>query len=109
MELTIAIAVTDAGRHTITLGGAIDMQSCPDLVSAGRAAVDAAGCSEIVLNLADVTFMDSIGIGAIVQLAGNATDAGLAFRLQDPSPRVMRILELTGLQNAWTIESVDTA
>src|SRR5664279_3152063 len=108
MELTIATAVTGAGRHTISLGGAIDLQSRADLVAAGHAALAAASCSAVVLNLAAVTFIDSTGIGAIVELARDAAETGVGVALQDPSARVMRILQLTGLQDAWTIESVAT-
>jgi anti-sigma B factor antagonist len=108
MELRIATAVTEAGRHTVTLEGAIDLQSRGELLAAGRSALAVPGASVLVLNLAGITFMDSTGIGAIVELAGETSDAGLVFALQDPSPRAARILELTGLRAAWTIEAADT-
>lgn len=47
------------------------------------------------------------GIGAMVELAGEATDAGIRFTLHAPSPRVQRILEVTGLLHAWPIEEAD--
>src|ERR1700748_3293168 len=107
MDLTLTTAVTEDGRHTITLAGAIDLESRTELINAGREALEAPGATGLVLNLADITFIDSTGIGAIVSLASDASDAEASFALQEPSARVTRILELTGLGDAWTIEPED--
>jgi anti-anti-sigma factor len=49
--------------------------------------------------------MDSTGIGALIDLAREADDHGKTFAIEEPSQRVLRILTLTGLQDAWTAQS----
>jgi anti-anti-sigma factor len=58
----------------------------------------------LVLDLAAVTFIDSTGLGAIVQIAGDAADADLGFVLARPSDRVTRILTASGMRDIWPIE-----
>jgi hypothetical protein len=41
----------------------------------------------------------------LVEVAGDAHDAGAPFALRDPSDRVMRVLTIAGLTDAWPIEN----
>lgn len=96
----------DADGHSIvTVVGAVDLTSRDTLLEAGRAALNADGAAALVLDLAGVTFIDSTGIGVLVQLAGDAADLQRAFTIAQPSPRVTRILEVTGLQQQWDIRA----
>jgi anti-sigma B factor antagonist len=104
MELSIDTTEDEAGRYVVVAKGAIDMQSRHALVSAGAAGLAAPDYQALVLNLADITFIDSTGIGALVELGRSATDAKRDFVISSPSPRVVRILQLTGLYDTWTIE-----
>lgn len=52
----------------------------------------------IVLNLAEVEFLDAGNIGLIHQARARARLRGTDVILQAPSPQLSRILELTGLQ-----------
>jgi anti-sigma B factor antagonist len=108
MDLTLRTDVDDRGRRIITLAGSLDLQSRTGLVAEGRQAATAEGSTGVVLNLAGITFIDSSGIGAIVELAGASADADISFSLQDPSARVSRILQITGLQEAWASEPAAT-
>ncbi len=107
MDLTISTEVTDQGRWLLRLTGALDLESRVQLTDVGHDAVTAEGATAVVVNLAAISFIDSTGIGAIVGLAGEAADGGIAFALQDPAPRVRRILQITGLLDAWPIEPAD--
>ena len=60
----------------------------------------------MVVELSDVTFLDSTGIGALVELGRDAEDANAQFVISDPSPRVMRILEMTGLDSPRTLQKL---
>ena len=100
-------AGTDAhGRALLRVSGAVDIQSREALLTAGRAALQNK-TQALVVELSDVTFLDSTGIGALVELGRDAEDAETQFVVSDPSPRVMRILEMTGLDSAWPIEITD--
>lgn len=104
MDIDVTTSSDAGGRHVLDVAGAIDVQSRTVLLTEGRAAL-AEGATGLVVDLADVTFIDSTGIGALVELSHDAADAGATFTLRDPSPRAVRILDMTGLATVWPIES----
>ena len=106
MNIGIESATDDAGRCVLRVSGAIDVQSRAALLPAGRAALET-DSPALVLDLDDVSFLDSTGIGALVELSHDAEDAQVAFALRDPSPRVIRILQMTGLGDTWPTEFSD--
>jgi anti-sigma B factor antagonist len=93
------------GRHVVTVAGAVDIASRAVLLDDARAALATPGTKQLVLDLEQVNFMDSSGIGALIELGGDAQDAGIDFALRRPSARVRRVLQVTGLLDSWTIES----
>jgi anti-sigma B factor antagonist len=103
MNIGIEAGTDDRGRAVLRVSGAVDIQSREALLTAGRAALENKA-PVLVVELSDVTFLDSTGIGALVELGRDAEDAEAQFVVRDPSPRVMRILEMTGLDSAWPIE-----
>ena len=58
---------------------------------------------EIVLDLANVSAMDGAGIGMLAFLQGRTRGTGLRLRIQNPSPRVRQLLELTNLDSILEI------
>ena len=105
MDLSLTEATDVPGVGVLTAAGSIDLLSREALVNAGRHLLDADGTKRLVLDLDGVTFIDSSGIGAVIELAGVATDRQCAFALRSPSARVRRVLDITGLADAWEIES----
>jgi anti-sigma B factor antagonist len=105
MEIAITTSVDAESRAVVTVAGSLDLETRDALRDAGQAALAADSANALVLDLAGITFIDSTGIGALVGLAGDAADVGRAFSLRDPSPRVTRILTVTGLINEWTIDA----
>jgi anti-sigma B factor antagonist len=57
----------------------------------------AASPRSITLNARGLTFIDSAGLQALLQARAAATDAGVAFRVSEPSPALRRIAEMTGI------------
>jgi anti-sigma B factor antagonist len=57
----------------------------------------ARGFTEVVLDLRDVTFMDSTGICLLLRLQGAAERDGTSFSVCTPSAPVQRVLALCGL------------
>ena len=106
MNIGIESATDDSGRCVVRVSGAIDVQSRGALLSAGRAALET-DAPTLVLDLGEVTFLDSTGIGALVELSHDAEDAEVGFALRDPSVRVIRILQMTGLGDTWPTEYSD--
>jgi anti-sigma B factor antagonist len=108
MDLRIDLD-SEPSRQLLRLSGALDLQSKTALLDAGRSAIVAGSGGAIVLDLSEVTFIDSSGVGILVALSGDAEDAGVDFLLRDPSRRVWRILEVTGLSDRWRVEHSSTA
>jgi anti-sigma B factor antagonist len=105
VDLTITTSVDARNRGIITAVGSLDIATRDALLEAGRAILDNSVLNGLVLDLAGVGFIDSSGIGVIVEIAGDATDLERSFAIANPSERVTRILEVTGLLREWTIEN----
>jgi anti-anti-sigma factor len=103
MDLTITESTAAGGTHVLLLAGSVDLASKAGLVEAGRRAVLEHGAQQLTLDLAEVSFLDSSGLGTLIELAGLAADRGCSFALRNPSRRVLRVLELTGLTDAWPV------
>lgn len=103
MDIAIEVGTDESGRSVLVVAGAIDLQTRDKLAAAGRAAL-ADGAAALVLDLADVRFMDSTGIGTLIELGHDAEDADTQLVIRRPSARVTRILEMTGLADAWPWE-----
>lgn len=60
--------------------------------------------SHIVLDFSQTIFIDSSGIGALVNNAKTTQQQGVALILRSVQPQVMAVLSLTGLDQVLTIE-----
>ena len=98
MELTIS-RQDGADEGALALAGSIDMVSRQDLLDAGHQVLDAGG--SLTLDMSGVDFIDSTGIGALIELAKSSEKLGRRFAVGEKSPRVRRVLEATGLDDAW--------
>ncbi len=103
-ELLTTEIVTGDGYVTICLTGEIDMSNA-------HAVRDAAICAmrqhktSIRIDLAGVTFMDSIGLEALLATRRRAELDWGQVRLVAPTHAVLRILEVSGLDRIFRIES----
>jgi anti-sigma B factor antagonist len=62
-----------------------------------------AGGERVILDLGELDFIDSTGLGALVAALKRFQDVGGDVTLADLRPRVAKLLELTGLDKAFTI------
>jgi len=58
----------------------------------------------LVLNLKNVSFMDSSGLGLILGRMNRANEVDADFILADPSPQIEKILHLAGMERMIKIE-----
>ncbi len=89
---------------TISPSGILDS----DLGSALRSQVMEAladGASLIAINMGDVSFMDSSGFGALVMILKKVRDADADLVLHDVNAQVRLVMELTGTDKVFTMES----
>lgn len=68
------------------------------------------GSNRIVVDMAETTFLDSSGLGAIIAGLKGARQAGGDLRIARPTPAVQSVLELTNLDRVLRARpSVDGA
>lgn len=81
---------------TVALRGEVDVLSVDQVrVALDEALVDRP--REVVVDLRELTFIDSTGLGALIFAFQRARDAGIGFRLAHPTRTVRQILVLSGL------------
>ena len=62
-----------------------------------------AGAERVILDLGELDFIDSTGLGGLVAALKRFRDVDGDVVLTDVRPRVAKLLELTGLDRAFTI------
>jgi anti-sigma B factor antagonist len=91
------------------VSGDIDLAAAPALRSRLQDAINA-GNAFIVLDLSELLFIDSTGLGVVVGAHRRAGEVGGEVRIAAAAPRVMRVLSVTGLDRVFrTFASVDDA
>lgn len=103
MQITIDVSTDEFDRSVLVVRGAIDLQTREDLLRVAKQVISD-GTPALVLDFEGVNFIDSTGIGALVEISRDAEDADAGLVLRRPSDRVLRILQLTGLTEAWVLE-----
>lgn len=89
-------------RTVIALEGELDLASTPQLLAI-VSGVMAAGSGEIVLDMAELTFIDSTGLSGVATLAEQARSSGASLELRSPSELTAQVLEVTGLDRVITV------
>jgi anti-anti-sigma factor len=80
----------------LTIRGDIDLASASDFETALRTALDAAP-SAIVIDLTELTFIDSSGLRVLVSLSKDAQSQGATIGLRNVPRHAQRVLDITGL------------
>lgn len=108
MELQVSSHECD-GARVVSVAGELDALSVPEL-DAHVAPLLEVGYQRVVLDLSGVEFMDSTGLGICIKVLKGVRDAGGDMSLVATSPRVLRVLEITGIDQAISVaETVDEA
>ena len=89
------MAPTEHGEcFVLNDGGEVDLESVDELERALEAAISTG--VGVTVDLADVDFIDSTGIHVLFD-AALAADGNAPMTIADPPPRVVRIMELLGV------------
>ena len=104
MELNVAVELDARDRPVLVVGGAIDLATRERFLDRGYEMIKTSTSDEVLIDLAAVTFLDSLGIGALVQLNRASAEVNKTMVLRNPSERVRSLLRRIGLDTAWPIE-----
>jgi anti-sigma B factor antagonist len=88
---------------TVTLRGEVDVLNV-DQVRIALVEALASGPRSVTVDLAELSFIDSTGLGAIIFGFQRARDEGVEFQLRRPTRGVRQILVLSGLLEVVTIQ-----
>ncbi len=102
-QLTIEV-VPDNASVTLRLVGEIDMCSAESIRDATFAAIHQHH-TDVHIDLSSVTFMDSTGLQVLLAARRRAELAGGRLNLVDPTRAVRRVLEVTGVDHLFEIET----
>jgi anti-sigma B factor antagonist len=97
VQPNLAVSHRDGGHGVcvVTPAGEIDLASAPRLKSSLVALLDE-GCARFVLDLSEVRYLDSTGLGVLIAFSRRLTGDGQIVLAQAPDS-VIGLLELTGL------------
>ncbi|MGN6696046.1 MAG: STAS domain-containing protein [Aquihabitans sp.] len=91
-------------QTVLTLSGELDPGTAPILQSHLTDLAADQGVSSVVVDLSQITFLDSSGIRALVTGGEALRTRSAELILRAPNANVRRVLEVTGLNQLLTLE-----
>lgn len=88
---------------TIKLGGELDSATCDELGSRFEQLAGGRGVQDLVLDLSEVSFIDSSGMRAIILIERSADERGFALTILPPPEALTDLLHLTGIADRATL------
>jgi anti-sigma B factor antagonist len=102
-QVDLSISRADHGDRTVVhLGGEIDVYTAP-LVREKLDEQIQAGRTDLVVDLTEVSFLDSTGLGVLVGRLKLARTRGGSMRLVGTDDRVLKVFAITGLDKVFEI------
>ncbi|MFK0237392.1 STAS domain-containing protein [Streptomyces vinaceus] len=96
--------VEGEGPHVVHVGGEMDIDRAAMLYAALHTAITQQhGPAEIVIDVAEMSFCDSAGLGALIHARHTADEYGHRITLRNPQPQFQRLLNLTGAETLFAI------
>lgn len=92
----------DSTRYVISVSGEVDLATSPDLDSAVVGALEF-GTAALAIDLTNVTFMDSSGLGVIVRGLKRCRESDIELDLVITNERVLKVFGITGLDQVIPI------
>lgn len=101
--MSISVTTSEAGEvHVVHVSGEIDVTSATVLRDALEALI-ADGRRRLALDLSDVTFLDSTGLGILVGRLKRLARHGGTMTVAASHERVLRVFDITGLNQLLDI------
>lgn len=91
------------GRAVALISGEIDHHNAKDIRTQLDRYIIASRPSHLVIDLKDITFMDSSGIGLIMGRSKLMKTCGGRLTVNSPQPYIKRVLKLSGIERIVSI------
>jgi anti-sigma B factor antagonist len=103
-EFSVVGLASSGSEAVITLAGELDLASAPVLHELLLEAASA-GIETIKIDIQRLTYIDSAGLGVLVSAHKRLESNGGSLVISGPTPRVMRVLSISGLTRYFTIRT----
>jgi anti-sigma B factor antagonist len=101
MAISIQNGLGEDGSAVVAVLGEVDFANADEVAQGIRNAVAEWSPQEIRVDLTGATFIDSTGLGALIEGYRAAAEAGCRFLVTNPSDDFRRILSVTGLDELF--------
>ena len=95
------VLVTDDAPNVVRFAGDIDFRNAPDLAAQGAWALAQAPDRPLIVDLGQVEFIDSVGLGALIELKRRAGELGTSMMLADVTEPARKVIAVTGLLDVF--------
>ena len=102
-NLSVTASTGTSGQPLLYLRGELDFATTATLRTPALAAVAIDGCNELALDFADVTFLDSSGLGVLVEIRNAARTHNAQMNLLNVPTAVTRVVEIAGLATVFGV------
>ncbi|MFD1361726.1 STAS domain-containing protein [Lentibacillus salinarum] len=103
--MNLQIDVADRiDKSVISLSGEVDAYTAPQLKETLLSLTNVEG-QQTEVDLEDVHYMDSTGLGVFISALKSTKENNSAMRLVNLQDRVLRLFQITGLDDIMTIDT----
>ena len=100
----VSIAPLADGVLDVFLRGEIDYTNAAPVTQTVTEAVERVRPAAVRVDLTEVTFLDSSGIGVLITGMKAAREISAEYRVRGPNPKVLDQLRITGLAELFTVD-----
>jgi anti-sigma B factor antagonist len=100
-ELLVRVSGADAG-YEVRLLGELDMSTAPQLREE-LLRLASNGATQVTVDLSELQFVDSTGLSVLIAGLRRLRERGGDMALRSPTPGTLRVLEITGLTEIFSI------
>lgn len=104
MENPVRCALADDGTATVSVLGEIDFTNADEVSQGIRDAVAQWSPPAVLVDLKDATFIDSTGLGALIEGYRAAVEGGSRLLVVNPTKSFHRVLTVTGLCDLFGLD-----
>ncbi|OJF14157.1 STAS domain-containing protein [Couchioplanes caeruleus] len=104
---TVSVDTSVEGRLDVVLRGELDFTNASQVAKVVKEAITGGRPPAVRVHLAEVTFLDSSGIGLLVRAMKAADEVGADFRVENPTDKVLDQLRMSGLLEAFGLPQTE--